>query len=464
MNFEFSQDQEQLRDQARRLMQDHCSSDRVRKVLDSDAVMDHELWRQLVQLGWTATALPERYGGFGMGYLELCVLAEELGRALAPVPFSSSMYLATEALLKAGSDAQRQQFLPQLADGTAIGSLAYAEGPGSVATSGIETRYDGKTLSGTKLPVADGEVATLLVVVAKEEDDTLSLFLVERDAGYTCAPVTTIDASRSHSRIRFEQTPAQRLGAAGCGEQILAEIFDRAAVLFAFEQLGGAQAALDMGVRYANERFAFGRAIGSFQAIKHKLADLYCLTELARSNCYYAAWALSTAAPELPVAAATARISATKAFHECSKENIQIHGGMGFTWEFDCHLYYRRSKLLGLAIGSELEWKQGLLTRIESAPEPADPPQVPEQDRPAESTMDFNDTPEEAAFRAEARAWLDANAPAGWQQTIKKDVDDLVAAGRAWQARKAATGWACIQWPREYGGRDASPYATSYLQ
>jgi len=166
------------------------------------------------------------------------------------------------------------------------------------------------------------------------------------------------------AQITFAGAPAQALGPAGGGWELVERLMDRAAVLIAFEQVGGAQAALDMAREYALGRFAFGRPIASFQAIKHKLVDMYVATELARSNAYYAAWALSTGAPELPVAAAAARVSATEAFWLSAKENIQTHGGMGFTWEFDCHLYYRRAKLLALALGSVRHWKHELITRL----------------------------------------------------------------------------------------------------
>ena len=365
MNFELSEEQEMLRAQARRLLQERCASSDVREILEGESAFDLDLWRGVAELGWTATALPARYGGFGMGYLELCVLAEELGRAVAPIPFSSSVYLASEAIRAAGSADQQARLLPGLGTGERIGTLALAEGAGGVADSAVAATFDGATLSGSKLPVPDGDIADLAVVVAREGDRGLTLLVVDlRAPGVSRDPLATIDASRSHARVVFENAPAERLGRAGKGWSDLERVLDRAAVLFSFEQLGGAQASLDMAVEYAKNRYAFGRPVGSFQAIKHRLADLYCLVELARSNCYYGAWALAADAAELPVAAATARLGATRAFHECAKENIQVHGGMGFTWAFDCHMYYRRSKLLALALGNEVEWKQKLITRL----------------------------------------------------------------------------------------------------
>jgi alkylation response protein AidB-like acyl-CoA dehydrogenase len=368
VNFDFSPDQRSLRDQARKFLAEHASSTRVRRILEGAAPYDAELWRGMAEMGWMGTAIPETHGGAGFGYLELCVLAEELGRSLAPTPFSSTIYLAAEALLLAGSPAQKKRWLPRIAQGEAIGCFALAEGP-QVATPGnITTRADGGRVSGTKIPVMDGDVADFAIVVAGEADGgRAGLFLVDLTGpGITRTSVTTVDPTRSHARLVFDGAAAEPLGAPGTGWPLVERLLDRAAVLVAFEQLGGAQAALDMAREYALGRFAFGRQIASFQAIKHKLADMYVGVELARSNAYYGAWALSKDAPELPVAAATARVAATEAYYQNAKENIQVHGGMGFTWEFDCHLHYRRSKLTGLMLGSARRWKDLLVTRLQA--------------------------------------------------------------------------------------------------
>ena len=366
MNFDFSDDQKVLRDQARKFLSQHAAPAKVRRILEGAEPYDKELWRGMAEQGWPGTAIPESHGGAGFGYLELCVIAEELGRSLAPTPFASSVYLATEALLLAGSDAQKKTWLPKLAMGEAIGCFAFAEGAAVPSPKTIATRAKDGRLTGTKLPVADGDVADLAVVVARTgDDDALSLFLVDLNGkGVTRTSVKTVDPTRSHGRIVFDGAAAEPLGAPGAGWAVVQRLLDRAAVLVAFEQVGGAQAALDMGREYAMGRFAFGRPIASFQAIKHKLVDMYVAIELARSNAYYGAWALSTNAPELPVAAAAARVSATEAFWLAAKENIQTHGGMGFTWEFDCHLYYRRAKLLALGLGSARRWKHALIDAL----------------------------------------------------------------------------------------------------
>jgi alkylation response protein AidB-like acyl-CoA dehydrogenase len=368
MDFDLSEDQLLLKDQARKFLEDQCTPAEVRRVFEGDESYHPDLWRSISEMGWLGAALPEEYGGVGMGYVELCVIAEELGRSLAPVPFSSTVYLAAEAILLAGSEDQKQKYLPQFAMGEIIGTLALAEGPGTVTAASIQTSFADGTLSGHKLPVPDGDVADIAVVAARDQNapgDGTSLYIVHLNGkGIDRKVIETLDPGRSHARIDLNKAAAEPLGRPGEGPEILDQLFDRAAVLFSFEQLGGAQRALEMARDYAMERFAFGRPVGSFQAIKHKLADMYVATELARSNCFYGAWALSSESPELPVAAATARLGAIKANHLCSKENIQTHGGMGFTWEFDCHLYYRRAKLLALALGGEPEWQDRLIDRL----------------------------------------------------------------------------------------------------
>jgi acyl-CoA dehydrogenase len=367
VNFDFSPDQKALRDQARKFLAERASSVRVRRILDTDEPYDRDLWRGVAEMGWTGTAIPEAYGGAGFGHLELCVIAEELGRSVAPIPFSSTIYLVAEALLLAGSEAQKRQWLPRIAGGEVVGCLALAEGTGAAAPAGVKARVEAGRLSGAKAPVADGDVADVAVVAARGDGGGVSLFLVDLGSqGVARTVMPTVDPTRSHARLTFDGAPVEALGAAGDGAALLERVLDRAAVLVAFEQVGGAQAALDMAREYAMGRFAFGRPIASFQAIKHKLVDMYVGVELARSNAYYAAWALSTDAPELPVAAAAARVSATEAYFHAAKENIQTHGGMGFTWEFDCHLHYRRAKLTGLGLGSARRWKDLLITRLEA--------------------------------------------------------------------------------------------------
>jgi alkylation response protein AidB-like acyl-CoA dehydrogenase len=366
MNFDFSDDQKYLKEQARKFLSERANIASVRAVLDNESTShDAALWAGIAEMGWLGAAIPEEYGGLGLGELELCVLAEEMGRSLAAVPWASTVYLLAEALKVAGTDAQKSEILPKLAEGHVIGCVAASEGPGEPRLDTLKTTFDGQSVTGVKLPVADGDIATHALVLAKHNGGS-SLVLVDMSAsGITKTALKTFDPTRSHASITFDKTPAQLLGEAGDGFGLLARIYDRAAVLIAFEQIGGSQACLDMATDYAKGRYAFSRQIGSFQAIKHKLADIYVALEIARSNAYYGAWALSCDAPELPLAAASARVAACEAYHLASKENIQTHGGMGFTWDVDCHLYYRRAKLLAVQIGAPAIWKEKIVSRLE---------------------------------------------------------------------------------------------------
>ncbi|MDA9685230.1 acyl-CoA/acyl-ACP dehydrogenase [Pelagibacterales bacterium] len=371
MNFDFSDDQKLLQEQARKFLTDKCSRKLVRSVLDNNKNQySKELWQEVVNMGWTATAIPEEYGGLGLGMLELCVIAEELGRSLAPIPFSSSIYIFAEFLKAYGSEDQKKQYLPKIASGELIGSFAFPETKGTPRTNNINSKVENDKLSGKKLPVNDGQVADVLIVAANSDNNqnhnSLSLYIVETNqVGVEEKLLDTLDPTRPSSQIEFSNVACSVLGEKGEGWSMIQNILNRAAVLFAFEQVGGAQVALDEAKKYSIERYAFGKPIGSFQALKHKMADMYVKNELAKSNAYYGAWALSTDSMELPVAAAGARVSATEAFHYASKENIQIHGGVGFTWEYDCHLFYRRSKLLSLNLGSIRKWKENLISNLE---------------------------------------------------------------------------------------------------
>jgi alkylation response protein AidB-like acyl-CoA dehydrogenase len=283
-----------------------------------------------------------------------------MGRALAPIPFGPTVYVAAEAIARAGSDEQKQRYLTAIASGDAIGSFATSERPGSLSEKGIETRFAGGKLNGTKLPVADGDIADFCIVLAREGDG-LSLVLVDlAGTGVERTRLESFDPTRPQARLVFQDAPAERLGAAGEGWRVAQDVLNRAAVLSAFEQLGGADRAFEVTYDFMMNRYAFGRPIASFQSLKHRLADLYADREVARSNCYWAAWALENDEAELGEAAASAKIAATTAFEHCAVEMIQMHGGVGFTWEYDCHLFYRRSKLLALTLGTAGEWREKL--------------------------------------------------------------------------------------------------------
>ena len=367
MNLDFSDDQKFLQEEARKFLEKEQALNRNRSVLETDNKFDEDLWEKIVELGWTGIRIPEDYGGLGLGHLELCVIAEELGRFLAPVPYSSSVYLFTEAIINYGTDEIKKDILPKLVSGEIVGTLGVTEELHAPTKDNINLVYADGKINGKKIAVPDAGVATHAIVVAKS-DKGISLQLVDLSTtGVTVEHQENIDESRGHFSISFNNVETKLLGDKVSGWELYETLINQAAVLFSYEQIGGSQASLDMAINYAKERYAFGRPIGSYQAIKHKLADMYIALTLAKSNCYYAAWALSTNAADLPSASATARVSATKAFQLCSKENIQTHGGNGFTWEYDCHMFYRRSKLLSLNIGSLSNWREKLVTSLEQS-------------------------------------------------------------------------------------------------
>jgi acyl-CoA dehydrogenase len=360
MNFDFSEDVTTMREEVRRVLQDRFPTGAVRQAVDAGQPCDRAFWQLLGEMGWIGIAVPEAYGGVGLGYEPLCMIAEEMGGALTTVPLASSIYLAAEALLLFGSEEQKTEWLPRLASGEIIGALAIAEGAGDPRVDAVRVRAEGDRLTGVKLPVVDGDLADIVIVAARE-GDAVGLWLVDMNgAGVSREDLNTLDAVRKSVRLTLDGAAAERLPGAQDWAAI-ERLLERAAILVAFEQVGGAQAALDMAVGYAKDRYAFGRPIASFQAIKHKLADIYVATQLARSNAYYGAWALENDSAELPTAAAAARLAATDAFTLAAKENIQTHGGMGFTWESDCHLYYRRARELAIGLGSERYWRDRLI-------------------------------------------------------------------------------------------------------
>lgn len=370
MNFDFSDDQKMLKEQVNKFLTNKCGYDVVRRVLENDELYAKEVWDGLVEMGVTGTAIPEEYGGLGLGALELCVVAEELGKFAAPVPFSSSVFLASEAIKLAGSEEQKKKYLPKLAAGEIIGTLAASEGVQAASLRSVKASLKDGKLTGVKSPVPDAEIADIAVVLVNtggSGDKALSLALVELGAGgIKKERLKTIDPTRGHAEVIFDGAPAELLGAEGAGWEIYQRVLDGAAVWTAFEQVGGAESAMWMARDYALERYAFGRQIGSYQALKHKLADMYVKNELARSNSYYAAMMLNDNGAELVEAAAAARIAATQAYIYAAQENVQAHGGIGYTWEANTQFFYRRAKLLALSLGSQLYWRERLVSQLEA--------------------------------------------------------------------------------------------------
>jgi alkylation response protein AidB-like acyl-CoA dehydrogenase len=362
LNFDFSPEQQALRDQVRRLFADGRM--RARKMVESGQRHDDSLWAQLVELGGSAAAIPEGQGGIGLGALELCVIAEEAGRSLAPIPFMSSAVYASEAVKLAGG-VLADEILPRLAEGAVEGTVAFAETDGSW-DSLPGARVEDGLLYGVKDAVVDpGAGIAVVSARAAADGEGFGWWLVDLSSvGVEREVISALDIVRRYARLRFAGVPARRLGAPGAGAGMTARLMDTAAIVTAFEQIGGAEAQLARCVDYAKVRKAFGGPIGVFQGVKHRLADMYVKIELARGHALYGAWALSTDAAELSVAAAGARIAATEAFSFAAEEAIEMHGGIGFTWEDDCHLYYRRARLLALELGSRRRWVGRLLAAL----------------------------------------------------------------------------------------------------
>jgi alkylation response protein AidB-like acyl-CoA dehydrogenase len=330
---------------------------------------DPAVWSQMAQqLGLQGLIIPEEYGGSGYTYVELIVVLEEMGRALLCAPYYASIALAVNTLLASGDDNAKKEFLPGLASGETIATVALAEDSGRWDEAGITltaTRAgDGWTLDGHKSFVLDGHTANLLIVPGRT-DAGISLFAVDGSAsGLTRTPLSTMDQTRKQARLEFAGTPGRLIGEDGGGWTTLSRVLDLGAVALAAEQVGGAQKCLDMSVEYAKVRVQFGRPIGSFQAIKHKCADMLLEVESAKSAAYYAGWAAAEDSEELPTVACLAKAYCSDAYFHAAAENIQIHGGIGFTWEHDAHLYFKRAKSSELYLGDPTYHRELLAQRI----------------------------------------------------------------------------------------------------
>ncbi|MFK4100300.1 acyl-CoA dehydrogenase family protein [Streptomyces sp. NPDC019531] len=349
MALTLTEEQDELRTLLRRFLADKAPSEEVRRWMESEEGHDPALWRQMAdQLGLQGLALPEAYGGSGGGSVELGLVLEELGRSLLPSPFFATVALAGQALAASDDEVAKARWLPAIADGSLTATLAVAEESGSWRPEDVEARAtrhaDGWTLSGTKMFVIDGHRADLLLVVARD-DTGPGLFAVDGTArGVTRARLDTLDPTRRLARIDLDSAPALRIGPHEDASAYLRTVTDLAVVALAAEQVGGAQACLDAAVEYAKIRVQFGRPIGSFQAIKHKCADLLLGAEGARSAAYHALAVAAENPADLPAPAAVAAAYCAEAFSHAAKENIQIHGGIGYTWEHDAHLYLKRAK------------------------------------------------------------------------------------------------------------------------
>jgi alkylation response protein AidB-like acyl-CoA dehydrogenase len=364
MDFGFNADQEMLRATARKFFENECTSDFVRARMAEDGGFTDEFWTKLAEQGWLGLVYPEPYGGAGLGFVDLTVLMEEMGRAVMPGPFFSTVLLGGLTLLEAGSDAQKKEWLTKIAEGQARVTLAWTEPSARWDAAGVTTTAKatggGFTLSGTKLFVPDAHVAHALVVVARtaesqNPEDGISLFLVPTDAkGVSVTLLPTMDQTRKLCEVKLDDVAvpaAAMLGTRGGGWTPLTRVVQRATVALCAEMCGGAQKVLDMTTEYAKIRIAFGKPIGSYQGVKHKAADMLVDVENAKSLTYYAAWAVDENVPEAALAASMAKAYTSDAFRKVAGAGIQLHGGIGFTWEHDLHLYFKRAKASEFTFG-----------------------------------------------------------------------------------------------------------------
>jgi alkylation response protein AidB-like acyl-CoA dehydrogenase len=370
MNLGVTAEQRDLRESVRRFLAERAPMTRVRELMETADATDAGVWRQAgVQLGLQAIAIPGEYGGAGFSFAEQAIVLEELGGALYGGPYLASAVLAATALLASQDEGARRDLLPGIASGQTIATLAFTEDDGSwdpesirlaAAKNGLGWRLDGH-----KSFVLDGNAADLILAVAATGPSSLSLFAVEATAqGLSRRALPTLDQTRKLARLEFSDVPGRLIGSPGAGKAALDHTLDVAAIALAAEQLGGAQQALDMAVEYAKIRHQFGRPIGSFQAIKHRCADLLLEVESLRSAVGYAAAAVAEGSTEVPVLAALVKAYASEVYSHVAGENIQIHGGIGFTWEHDAHLYLKRAKASELFLGDASYHRERLATRI----------------------------------------------------------------------------------------------------
>ena len=368
MEITFSEEREELRRSVRRFMEDKSPTSEVRRLMETADGFDPDVWSQMAnQLGLQGLVIPERFGGSGYGFEELAIVFEEMGRSLLCAPFFSTVALATSALLASNDEAAMAKYLPGIASGASFATLAYSEPSGAWEVDKVTTRAtksaDGFVLNGAKSFVIDGGVADLLLVTAVSENG-LSLFAVSSSApGVTVTPLSTMDLTRKQSLIEFNDARGELVGVEGGASNFVAKALQLAATALAAEQVGGAERVLELSVEYAKVRIQYGRPIGSYQAIKHKCSNMLVLVETARSASLYATWAAANDSDELPVASSLAKAYCSEAYLTCAAENIQIHGGIGFTWEHDAHLFFKRAKSTEILLGLP-SYHRELLARL----------------------------------------------------------------------------------------------------
>ncbi len=371
IRFAFTDEQEQFRETLRRFLKDKSPVTEVRRLMETDEGYDPAVWRALSNdLALPGIHIPAEYGGAGFGMVELCIVMEELGRALLCAPYFSTVVLAANAIINGASESQKQELLPALADGSRLATLAVTEPNGDWETSKIvlsATAHDGGyRLNGTKSYVLDGHIAELVVVPARIADTgTIALFTVDRGTdGIERHLLKSMDPTRKIAHLDFHNARAQLLGSTNEGHKALDRTLGQAATALASEMIGGAQALFDSTIEYVKMRVQFGRTIGSFQAIKHRCADLLLELELAKSAAYYAAQAAGANDPEWPALASMAKAAASEAYLRAAIEAIQFRGGIGFTWDNDTHLWFKRAKSSEVFLGQPGYHRELMMQRL----------------------------------------------------------------------------------------------------
>ncbi|MET0378010.1 MAG: acyl-CoA dehydrogenase [Spongiibacteraceae bacterium] len=434
MPFEFTEDQQFIRNEARKLLTDNYSGDKLRQLLETPGACDETLWQHCRDMGWTGITIAEEFGGLGLSAIELCVIAEEMGRACAGTPFLLSSFAVSQALSLWGSEAQKAQFLPQLASGERVGAISLFNRRGAVRPDVIfaDGQIDGEA------PAVTAGLHAHLAIVLVDAGGAPALALVDlTQAGVQRAALETFDNSRATATLTFTQAAAELIGPIGAGIAAAKTLLAHAAIPTAFEQIGGSDRCMEMARDYALERKAFGQPIGKFQAIKHRIADMYSRNEIARGNALAAALALVTGG-DIARPAAAARAAAIAAYEYATRENIEVHGAIGATWEMDCHLHYRRSRTLALELGAAAMWKEQLVATLQ-------------QQSGAQTRS--NESADITSYRQRIRTWLAPYAAefgAAARRGLSMDADIKLA--RRWQAIKAANGYAAINLPALYGG------------
>ncbi len=473
MDFLFTDEQLELRASVRGFLASKSAEESVRAAMATEAGYDPAVWKQLSdQLGLTGLAVPAEYEGAGFGYIELGIVFEEMGRALLCAPYLSSVALAAEALLRCADEAARKDLLPGLATGRVIGTLALLEQPGRWDEASVQTRARrsgaGWVLDGAKRHVPDGHLADLIMVAARTPGG-VGLFAVDGAApGLTRVSVPTLDQTRKQAHLDFTGTPARLIGDEADGGRVLRRVLDTAAILLAAEQAGGALRMVEMAVSYAGIREQFGRPIGSFQAIKHMCADMLTEAEAARSAAYYGLWALAADSEDVPLAANLAKVYCSAAYSKIAGDAIQVHGGIGFTWEHPAHLYLKRAKSSEMMFGTPAYHRDLLAARLDLEPKgrgvawpdwTAREPKGRLGAPPRRRAEDTGILAADRAFADEARRWLEEHLVGEFAEVRGVGGPDDSAAWDVrlrWEKELSAGRWLGLTWPVEYGGRGAT--------